>query len=325
MLGYSPYLLDLICALKGSEFLTNNQIDIAFPLAKLNVPKKLFTVAKAKLTADEFKAFQDDFERDYGEAEREQIIQEAFPDGSLSFLKEYNNVCIKQYKSLARDWLVDYDYMIVASFGEKIPHEIFSAPKYGTLNVHPSLLPDLRGGYPTYIQAFDPTQQLGITIHEMSEGFDKGNIVIQERYETNQRLSNSQLLSLSASYAAELLNVLYKTGFQLTPVKQEQARATECRKVLKRKSYVARMKTAADFEGFVSANHDRYLFPYTYTFLAGELFMILGIQALPANQTRANQWPDGQIQRSEGQYYIKFGSQAYLICEYIFRGQFHKR
>lgn len=73
-----------------------------------------------------------------------------------------------------------YDLMIVASFGEKIPSCIFDRPRYGTLNIHPSYLPNLRGGYPTYIQAYDKNAIRGTTIHKMSDGWDNGDIAIQK-------------------------------------------------------------------------------------------------------------------------------------------------
>lgn len=324
MLGYSPYLPDILSALRGSEFLANNQIDISFPVANPKVPKKLLSVAKKRLSTHEFETFLVDFERYVSQEQLTRIGDDAFGDVSLSFLAEYPNIRLKKYRGLEPEALADYDYMIVASFGEKIPHQIFSAPKYGTLNVHPSFLPDLRGGYPTYIQAFDPTQRRGTTIHQMSEGFDQGKIVIQKEYQTEPHLVNSQLLSLSAECAAELLETLHQRGFQFMPIKQEQAWATECRKLLKRKHEVAQMKTAPEFEGFVRANHDRYLFPYTYTFLAGELFMILDVQPVSPKASSMINCPERQIHESEGRYYIKFGPQLYLICQYIFRGEFHQ-
>ena len=320
MLGYSPYLPEILRALKGSHFLANNQIDITIPVPKLKRHKKLLFVAKKRLTTDEFKQFMVDFKRHYDSEQHQKMVHQTFPDVSLSFLRAYSNICLKEYHGLENIPLADYDYMIVASFGKKIPPKIFSAPKYGTLNVHPSFLPDLRGGYPTYIQAFDPTQQRGTTIHQMSEGFDQGEIVIQKQYETAPHLLNSQLLSMSAECAAELLERLQQTHFQFTPIKQEERRSTECRKLLKGKHYVGQMKTGAEFEGFVRANHDRYLFPYTYTFLAGELFMILDVQPVFTQMSVSN-WSDGQIQENQGRYYIKFGPQVYLVCQYIFRGR----
>ena len=324
MLGYTPYLPEIINALRGSQFLCDNQIDISVPPVKLKRPKKLFSVAKKRLTTAEFEQFIIDFDRYYEQEQRQKIIQQAFRTPSLSFLSEYANVRLKAYRGLEYEPLTEYDYMIVASFGEKIPRKTFSMPKYGTLNVHPSFLPNLRGGYPTYIQAFDPTQQRGTTIHQMSERFDEGEIVIQKRYDTAPTLTNSQLLSVSAESAAELLNTLHQRGFSFTPMKQKQALATECRTSLKREDDVRQMKTAAEIEGFVRANHDRYLFPYTYTFLAGELFMILHMQSVAAQKIPINEWPNRQIQENEGQYYIKFGRQVYLICKYIFRGQLHQ-
>jgi methionyl-tRNA formyltransferase len=74
----------------------------------------------------------------------------------------------------------DLDVAIVASFGKILPKEYLSIPKLGFLNVHPSLLPELRG--PSPIQNLilqDKTP--GVTIIKMDEQMDHGPILAQEK------------------------------------------------------------------------------------------------------------------------------------------------
>ena len=74
----------------------------------------------------------------------------------------------------------DTELCIVASFGKILPAELLKIPKYGFLNVHPSLLPDLRGPSPIQnliLQNKEP----GVTIIKMDEKMDHGPILAQER------------------------------------------------------------------------------------------------------------------------------------------------
>jgi methionyl-tRNA formyltransferase len=73
----------------------------------------------------------------------------------------------------------DTDLSIVASFGKIIPKDYLSKPKYGFINVHPSLLPELRGPSPIQnliLQNKTP----GVTIIRMDEKMDHGPILNQK-------------------------------------------------------------------------------------------------------------------------------------------------
>lgn len=72
------------------------------------------------------------------------------------------------------------DVFIVASFGKILPKEVLDLPKYKTLNVHPSLLPKLRGPAPIQ-NTILKDDQTGITIMRMDEKMDHGPILAQVR------------------------------------------------------------------------------------------------------------------------------------------------
>jgi len=77
---------------------------------------------------------------------------------------------------------LEADVFVVASFGKILPKEIIELPKYGSLNVHPSLLPKLRGASPiqsTILGHGDP----GITIIKMDGEVDHGPMLAQARVE----------------------------------------------------------------------------------------------------------------------------------------------
>jgi len=69
--------------------------------------------------------------------------------------------------------------LICHSFMKILPKEIFSKPKYGTINIHPSLLPKYRGPSPTYWVLKNKETVTGLTCHYINEGIDTGDIIHQ--------------------------------------------------------------------------------------------------------------------------------------------------
>ncbi|MBX4189088.1 methionyl-tRNA formyltransferase [Candidatus Parcubacteria bacterium] len=78
-----------------------------------------------------------------------------------------------------RDEAPQADVYVVASYGRILPADLIYRPKYKTLNVHPSLLPKLRG--PAPIQgAILHEDKTGVTIMRIDEKMDEGPIVVQQ-------------------------------------------------------------------------------------------------------------------------------------------------
>ena len=71
------------------------------------------------------------------------------------------------------------DLLISQAFMRIFPKEIFSAPKYGSINIHPSLLPKYRGSSPTKWVIWNKEKVTGLTCHYIDEGIDTGDIIYQ--------------------------------------------------------------------------------------------------------------------------------------------------
>ncbi|AJD90949.1 methionyl-tRNA formyltransferase [Jeotgalibacillus malaysiensis] len=74
---------------------------------------------------------------------------------------------------------LDADLIITAAFGQLLPKKLLDAPKLGCINVHASLLPELRGGAPIHHAIIRGYDQSGITIMYMAEKLDAGDIISQ--------------------------------------------------------------------------------------------------------------------------------------------------
>ena len=112
----------------------------------------------------------------------------------------------------------DYDLFIVASYGKIIPKSVLEIPKFGALNVHPSLLPKFRG--PSPIQSFilSGEEKTGVTIMLMDEEVDHGKIIAQREFEarnTKSEIRNkSQIQNLKLN-SKELEEKLAELGGQM--------------------------------------------------------------------------------------------------------------
>ncbi len=69
------------------------------------------------------------------------------------------------------------DIIITCAYGQIIPEVILNAPKYGCINVHASLLPELRGGAPIHKAIIYGLKKTGITIMYMDKGMDTGDMI----------------------------------------------------------------------------------------------------------------------------------------------------
>ncbi|HKG27287.1 MAG TPA: formyltransferase family protein, partial [Thermomicrobiales bacterium] len=73
------------------------------------------------------------------------------------------------------------DVIVVSCFTLRLPRALLELPRFGCVNVHPSLLPRWRGVDPVFWTLRSGDQETGLTIHLMDEGFDTGPILLQER------------------------------------------------------------------------------------------------------------------------------------------------
>jgi methionyl-tRNA formyltransferase len=120
------------------------------------------------------------------------------------------------------------DVIIVAAYGKILPKEILNGAKYGAINVHGSLLPKYRGAAPIQWAVLNGDKETGITIMQMSEGLDCGDILYVEKIAIKDKETSGQLFdrmsSLGASALLNALNLLEEG--KLSPIPQNEDDAT---------------------------------------------------------------------------------------------------
>lgn len=85
------------------------------------------------------------------------------------------------------------DLAVLAAYGKILPDRLLSLPKYGFINLHPSLLPLYRGASPTVGTILNGDFETGMTIMQMDEALDHGPIVAQFKSAINKN-DNSRTL-----------------------------------------------------------------------------------------------------------------------------------
>jgi len=134
---------------------------------------------------------------------------------------------------LARLRALAPDVGVVVAYGHILPPELLGLPRHGMINVHPSLLPELRGAAPIEWAILNGLSQTGVTIMQMEAGLDSGPILLQIPHDIDPDVTGGELSEhLSEMGAQALVEALaLLEAKQLTRRAQDHARATYAAKV----------------------------------------------------------------------------------------------
>jgi methionyl-tRNA formyltransferase len=163
---------------------------------------------------------------------------------------------------------LDADVMVVAAYGLILPKEVLRLPRYGCMNIHASLLPRWRGAAPIQRAILAGDKETGITIMQMDEGMDTGDMLLRqtcpiEANDTAQTL-HDKLAEMGADSVLEALRLLQDN--HLNPVKQDNDTACYAAKLTKREAQVDWRQDARQIERAVRAYNP---FPVCHARLKG--------------------------------------------------------
>jgi methionyl-tRNA formyltransferase len=134
---------------------------------------------------------------------------------------------IREKEELVKILSLQPDLVVTAAFGQILPKELLEAPKYGCINVHASLLPELRGGAPIHYALLQGKEKTGITIMYMAEKLDAGDILTQAELpileDDNVGTLHEKLSEIGAQLLSETLPKLLNGELTAIPQQEEQA------------------------------------------------------------------------------------------------------
>ncbi|TET71658.1 MAG: methionyl-tRNA formyltransferase [Candidatus Aminicenantes bacterium] len=159
---------------------------------------------------------------------------------------------------------IEPDLNVVVAYGQIIPSSIIYLPRYNSLNVHFSLLPKYRGASPVQKALLDGEAKTGITIFELNEKMDEGDILVQEEVNIFPDENAAELEARLAQKGADLLIKAIAQIDKLKHRKQDHSQATYAPKIRKEDGKIDWTKNSLYIERRVRAFTP---WPSAYAFL----------------------------------------------------------
>lgn len=121
------------------------------------------------------------------------------------------------------------DLVVVVAYGRILPPELLHIAPLGCINLHVSLLPKYRGSAPIQWAVLNGDAETGVTIMQLDEGCDTGDILMVERVAIGPETTSGELFDqVSATGAKTLVTAIEKLAAgELTPQPQNDAEATQ--------------------------------------------------------------------------------------------------
>ncbi|HET8574583.1 MAG TPA: methionyl-tRNA formyltransferase [Candidatus Paceibacterota bacterium] len=132
-----------------------------------------------------------------------------------------------------------WDFFVVASYGKILPKVILEIPEKGVLNIHPSLLPKLRGASPIH-QAILEEDETGVSIMLMDAEMDHGDVLAQRKFSGNFPAPFSEMEKSLADLGADMLcEVIPRwVNGEISPTPQNHTEATFSPKIIKEDAHL---------------------------------------------------------------------------------------
>ncbi|NHC39571.1 methionyl-tRNA formyltransferase [Bacillus sp. MM2020_1] len=193
---------------------------------------------------------------------------------------------IRQAEELDKILSLNPDLIVTAAFGQILPKQLLEAPKYRCINVHASLLPELRGGAPIHYAIMQGKQKTGVTIMYMVEKLDAGDILTRIEVpiaeEDNVGTLHIKLSTAGAKLLSETLPLLLDG--RLTPKPQNNEEATFAANIKREQEKIIWTRTGEEIY-----NHIRGLnpWPVAFTTLNGQVIKIWRAEKLTGQKSVA--------------------------------------
>jgi methionyl-tRNA formyltransferase len=178
------------------------------------------------------------------------------------------------------------DVNVVVAYGQIMPVPVIDLPRYRSLNVHFSLLPRYRGASPVAWAILRGESKTGITIFELNERMDEGDVLAMEETGIGPRETARELEARLAEMGAALMTRTLTNIEAAQRVPQNHAEATVAPKLRKEDGLIDWSSEAVAIDRKVRAFDP---WPIAYSFMGGLRIQLL--RGLPLNERIEGQGP----------------------------------
>ncbi|MBI2355760.1 MAG: methionyl-tRNA formyltransferase [Candidatus Doudnabacteria bacterium] len=175
---------------------------------------------------------------------------------------------------------LDPDLMLVAAYGQIIPEEILNIPKYGSINIHGSLLPKYRGPTPIQAAILNGDDATGVTLMLMVERLDEGPVIASNEVKIKRHETFPQLYGRLSLTASELVAKTLPAWFakKITPQPQDNSQAAYTGFFDVKSGRIDWTKSASEIDRKIRALNPE---PGTWTTLNNKSVKILEAEEIP--------------------------------------------
>ena len=216
---------------------------------------------------------------------------------SVADLPIYQPLKIKTEEALTIFRSHQADVVVVVAYGRILPPGFLHAFRYGALNVHFSLLPKYRGAAPVNWAIVNGEHETGVTVIQMNEGLDTGDILLQRSTLIGAQENAIELMERLAVLGAESISEAINNIDSLKPVTQNEGRASFAPMMNKGEGLIDWNLNASDIERRIRGFQP---FPGSYTFIGQSRLTIWRAEISP---------PDGPFAARPGTVIEAVGDQ----------------
>lgn len=210
---------------------------------------------------------------------RKQILT---PPAVKVFAQKFN-IPVYQFHKIRFDGVetlksLNADIFVTCAYGQILSEEILNSAKFGTINVHFSLLPAYRGACPVQMALLNGETKTGITIMQTDVGIDTGDIILQKELEIEKADNSETLLNKLSLLGASLINEVLEKIENCTAKKIKQPEnASFCVKI-KKEDGLINFNNPAD--KILNQLRAYYIWPNAYCFLDGKSLKIFDAEVV---------------------------------------------
>ena len=169
--------------------------------------------------------------------------------------------------------------MITFAFGQILSQEVIDIPKYATINLHASLLPEYRGANPIAQSIIEGKSETGITTMKTVLELDAGDICLQEKIKITPDMNVMELMEIISDISPNLLDKTLKGLYDgsIEPIPQDNSKATFTKKLKKEEKVIDWNMTSSDLHNKIRG---MYQINTNHTTFKGKIVKILKTQNL---------------------------------------------
>ncbi len=210
------------------------------------------------------------------------------------------------------------DVIVVSAFGQIIPKALLELPRYGCVNIHASLLPKYRGAAPIQWAVMDGEPVSGVTIMQMDEGLDTGDMLAKTEVPLEPDETGGSLFDKLSRAGAELLIRTLPALEQgtLTPEKQPLESPTAYARMIRKED--GRIDWNLEAEAIERRIRGLNPWPSAYTELTGKILKIWRAEVLPKE---SGQTPGTVTEAGKGGFCVQTGKGVLRLLEVQLEGK----